>query len=54
MSSAFYETKGKLRGTPEERTEMMKVFLSYTDGVKDAYFMNPSLSETALHALISV
>ena len=42
MSSAFYETKGKLRGTPEERAEMMKVLLSYTDGVKDAYFMNPS------------
>ena len=42
MSSAFYETKGKLRGTPEERTEMMKVFLSYAEGVKDAYFMNPS------------
>ena len=53
MSSAFYETKGKLRGTPEERTEMMKVFLSYTDGVKDAYFMNPSFDTGEKETLFS-
>ena len=41
MSSAFYETTGKLKGTPEEQAEMIKVFLSYTEGVKDAYFTEP-------------
>jgi hypothetical protein len=41
MGSAYYETTGKLKGTPEEQAEMIKVFLSYTEGVKDAYFTEP-------------
>lgn len=47
MSSAYYETKGKLNGAERDVSDMAEVLKGYTQGVKDAYFMNLRFTEDA-------
>ena len=45
MSSAYYETKGKMKGSARGIADMTEVLRGYTQGVKDAYFMNLKFAE---------
>lgn len=47
MSSAYYETKGKMKGSVRDIVDMTEVLRGYTQGVKDAYFMNLKFAEDA-------
>ena len=47
MSSAYYETSGKMKGSARDISDMTEVLRGYTRGVKDAYFMNLKLTEDA-------
>ena len=47
MSSAYYETKGKMKGSARDIADMTEVLRGYTQGVKDAYFMNLKFAEDA-------
>ncbi len=40
MSSAYYETTGKMKGSSRNLADMIGVILEYTQGLKDAYFMD--------------
>ena len=47
MSSAYYETNGKMKGSARDIADMTEVLRGYTQGVKDAYFMNLKFTEDA-------
>lgn len=47
MSSAYYETKGKMKGSARDIADMTEVLRGYMQGVKDAYFMNLNITEDA-------
>lgn len=48
MSSAYYETKGKMKGSAGDIADMTEVLRGYTQGEKDAYFMNLKFTEDAV------
>ena len=42
VGTTFFHTSGKMRGSPQDLTDLISILREYTYGVKDAYFMNLS------------
>ena len=47
MSSAYYDTTGKMKGSARDIADMTEVLRGCAQGVKDAYFMNLKMTEGA-------